>query len=365
MTARSSTAAPATCHSGRDINGATLDAYLGGVYSAQNVVGLPFSGTASIVGNAGNIQITGLPAYRPAVVPYAASGSNWLWNGTTCAATGKYITISGSTNYNGTYAITGCANGTANVAKAYVGDELAVSWAVFAAGTKNNHDIQSAARVYGGEAHVGYEYAGQSYAGLPDHNGDKASCMNCHSPILSRHTMEVEKTYDVGGCGGNGCHDSALHGGLAAAAPAVPYSTFQSPSRNLTTGLGYDNNAGTQTLGDELGSFADNLGVAAAKYFMAKGIKQAAKDPCWNLTTNVLRQANAGNVTAICDGTESTNWATTNAMDPKLIRAWYNMSFYTGDPGAWAHNFDYIAELMYDSARDLGGDAAVATLIRP
>ena len=30
-----------------------------------------------------------------------------------------------------------------------------------------------------------------------------------------------------------------------------------------------------------------------------------------------------------------------------------------------AHNFDYLAQLLYDSSFDLGGAAAVAGLIRP
>ena len=33
------------------------------------------------------------------------------------------------------------------------------------------------------------------------------------------------------------------------------------------------------------------------------------------------------------------------------------------EPGAWAHNFDYMAQLLYDSAADLGGD--VSRLRRP
>ena len=33
------------------------------------------------------------------------------------------------------------------------------------------------------------------------------------------------------------------------------------------------------------------------------------------------------------------------------------------EPGAWAHNFEYMAELLIDSTADLGGD--VTALTRP
>ena len=33
------------------------------------------------------------------------------------------------------------------------------------------------------------------------------------------------------------------------------------------------------------------------------------------------------------------------------------------EPGAWAHNFDYTAQLLHDSAADLGAD--VSKLRRP
>ena len=189
--------------------------------------------------------------------------------------------------------------------------------------------------------------------------------MDCHAPIKSKHTMEVEHTYVNGGCSGNGCHDNAANGGVADDLLVVPYIGFQAPARNLTTGDGYDGDPATMTLADELAAFVDNLGRTGAAYFMAHGIKQGGKDPCWNATTNAMRQANLGNATTICDGTEATSFATTGFMDPALVRAWYNLAFSTGDPGAWAHNFDYLAQLLYDSAWELGGDAAVATLTRP
>ena len=48
---------------------------------------------------------------------------------------------------------------------------------------------------------------------------------------------------------------------------------------------------------------------------------------------------------------------------PALSKAALNFQLSQNDPGSWAHNFDYTAELLYDSTQDLGGD--VSKLRRP
>ena len=42
------------------------------------------------------------------------------------------------------------------------------------------------------------------------------------------------------------------------------------------------------------------------------------------------------------------------AWTPALVKAAFNYQLSRNDPGAWAHNFDYMAELLYDSAADWG-----------
>jgi hypothetical protein len=48
---------------------------------------------------------------------------------------------------------------------------------------------------------------------------------------------------------------------------------------------------------------------------------------------------------------------------PRLLRAAYNLSYSSHDPGAFAHNSDYILQVLYDSIEDIGGD--VSKLQRP
>jgi hypothetical protein len=48
---------------------------------------------------------------------------------------------------------------------------------------------------------------------------------------------------------------------------------------------------------------------------------------------------------------------------PALLRAAYNYQYASKDPGAFAHNADYILQILYDSLRDMGGD--VGGMTRP
>ena len=52
-----------------------------------------------------------------------------------------------------------------------------------------------------------------------------------------------------------------------------------------------------------------------------------------------------------------------NAWTPALMKAAHNFQIVNKDPGAYAHNFDYSAQLLIDSIADLGAD--VSALVRP
>ncbi len=46
-----------------------------------------------------------------------------------------------------------------------------------------------------------------------------------------------------------------------------------------------------------------------------------------------------------------------------MLKAGYNYSLIMNDPGAWAHNFDYSAQVLIDSIEDLGG--VISGYVRP
>ncbi len=64
-----------------------------------------------------------------------------------------------------------------------------------------------------------------------------------------------------------------------------------------------------------------------------------------------------------CSATEAVASNAFKAWTPALTKAALNFQLSQNDPGSWAHNFDYTAELLYDSTQDLGGD--VSKLKRP
>jgi hypothetical protein len=41
-----------------------------------------------------------------------------------------------------------------------------------------------------------------------------------------------------------------------------------------------------------------------------------------------------------------------------LLRAAYNYQYVAKDPGAFAHNAEYILQILYDSIKDVGGDTS-------
>ena len=45
------------------------------------------------------------------------------------------------------------------------------------------------------------------------------------------------------------------------------------------------------------------------------------------------------------------------------MKAARNYQISKKEPGAWAHNFDYVVQLLIDSIEDLGGD--VSGYVRP
>jgi hypothetical protein len=78
-----------------------------------------------------------------------------------------------------------------------------------------------------------------------------------------------------------------------------------------------------------------------------------ASHPYWFIDAN-------GNGVADPEDTERyVNWT------PRLLRAAYNYQYAAKDPGVFAHNAKYIAEVLYDSLEDVGGAEAVAAFTRP
>jgi hypothetical protein len=64
-----------------------------------------------------------------------------------------------------------------------------------------------------------------------------------------------------------------------------------------------------------------------------------------------------------CSASETVSTNGFSAFTPALMKASFNYQLSRKEPGAWAHNFDYMVQLLYDSIVDQGG--SVTGLNRP
>ena len=49
------------------------------------------------------------------------------------------------------------------------------------------------------------------------------------------------------------------------------------------------------------------------------------------------------------------------AWTPRLLKAAYNYQYSLKDPGAYAHNGQYMIQVLYDALNDIGADTAGMT----
>jgi predicted CXXCH cytochrome family protein len=199
----------------------------------------------------------------------------------------------------------------------------------------NVHYAPAAGVKLGTATKVGYEYSGKTYAGPLTHMGG-VQCTSCHDPIASQHSFLIEDAFQER-C--RTCHADAL--GNAQNIRMVHLADYDG-----------DNNT-TEALKAELDGLADRL-LAAMKATANPKICYAGSNPYFFIDTN-------GNGT--CDGNEATSANSYKPFTPALLKAAFNYQLEHVEEGAWAHNFKYMGQLLYDSIADLGGN--VEQLTRP
>ncbi|MCA9706046.1 MAG: Ig-like domain-containing protein [Myxococcales bacterium] len=197
---------------------------------------------------------------------------------------------------------------------------------------RNVHYLPAAGVRNGNESGVGYEYAGAQYAGFLEHDS-RTQCTGCHDPVISNHTFRIADVWD------SVCD--------------VCHSDQSGPEEIRLVHLDdYDGDGNTgETLRGELQGLANRLLlqiVASAPSPICYGDNY----PYW---LGAMGDA-SGHCPPDAQGSYS-NWT------PGLVRATYNFQLHHVEPGAYAHNFEYMAQLLHDSIEDLGGD--VSGLVRP
>jgi hypothetical protein len=203
----------------------------------------------------------------------------------------------------------------------------------------NVHYLPAGAVKLGRQARVGYEYDGKTYAGPLAHEGG-AQCTSCHDAVATRHTFRIEDAWRQ--------HCQRCH----ADANGRPEAIRQTHKAD------YDGDGNTaEPLRDELGGLAARL--LAAMRAVAPGLCYApgAYPYFFKNDERTGRE--------LCAAGEAVAASQFRAFTPALMKAAHNYQIFRVEPGAWAHNFDYMAQLLVDSIEALRGAAGVAGLVRP
>jgi len=187
----------------------------------------------------------------------------------------------------------------------------------------NVHYFAAGASLFGSEVGGAYEYAGNDYLGRNEHVGAFDVCVECHDT----HALEV-KYEDCGNC----------HEGVES----------EDDLRNIrVSDVDFDGDGDvTEGIAGEVETMSEALLAAMAAY----------------------AEANEGVDAIVYDG-GSYPYFFNDAGDryatwtPSLLRAAYNYQYAQKDPGVFAHNGQYILQVLYDSIAAAGGD--VSGMTRP
>lgn len=202
----------------------------------------------------------------------------------------------------------------------------------------NVHYAVAAGTQMGADAGIAYQYPGRTYVGRYDHFAGLETCIQCHDP----HSTRVAPAT----C--SPCHLSVVS---------------QDDLRGIRVGTADLDGDGDMAEGvaGELTTLQERLYAAIQAYAREQGVPivyAPGRYPYFLNDTNGNGQADADEISG---GNAYASWT------PRLLRAAYNYHYTQEDAGAFAHNADYVAQVMIDSITDLAVAAPIDTsgLIRP
>ncbi len=204
----------------------------------------------------------------------------------------------------------------------------------------NVHYKPAYATRVGGDGKLGVEYAGQTYAGVFNHSSVAPGneCAYCHQPQGNNHSFHVS---DIAMASCNGCHPGS----------GADITVIKAARRN---GVDYDGDQTVESLPDELAGMAATMFAA----LQASASASASGPICYADRFPYFFQDTNDNGT--CEDDETSRYSD---FTPEVLRGSFNYQLSQVEGGAWAHNFDYIGQLLYDSTVDLAGDGQ--GMVRP
>jgi hypothetical protein len=189
-------------------------------------------------------------------------------------------------------------------------------------GFVNVHYFAAGATLFGAQAQGAYEYTGKAYNGRFEHQAPFTACVDCHNT----HALEVEAE----ACGV--CHEG-VESQEDLATIRISESDFDGDG-DAAEGIAGEVETLHEALYDALQAYASDVVGTGIVY-------NAGRYPYWFTETEE----------------RYSTWT------PRLLRAAYNYQYVAKDPGAFAHNGQYILQILYDSLEDLGAD--VSGFVRP
>ncbi|MCI0710158.1 MAG: hypothetical protein L0154_08345 [Chloroflexi bacterium] len=207
---------------------------------------------------------------------------------------------------------------------------------------RNPHYFAAGATLFGTEAQGGYQYEGKVYNGYFEHERRVNECNECHN----EHSLTIRSNV----C--QECHEKV-------SSPADVELIRLEPED--VEPIDYDGDGDdSEPIKGEIETIHEALFAGIQNYAATVVGTAIAYDehayPYWYIDTN-------GN--GVVDPEEANGENAFNQWTPNLLTAIYNYLWVAKDPGSFAHNSNYIMQLMYDSLEAIGGEEAVATFTRP
>jgi hypothetical protein len=187
---------------------------------------------------------------------------------------------------------------------------------------QNIHYFAAGATLFGTEVQGAYEFAGNEYRGQNEHVGAFDDCTECHDT----HALVVE----VAECAD--CHENV---------------ETAADLRLIREGeVDYDGDGDVaEGIAGEIDTMAELLYTAMTDYAVSVGADPIVYDS--HSYPYFFNDAGEGYST----------WT------PTMLRAAYNYQYVQKDPGAFAHNGQYIIQVLYDTLAALNAD--VSGMTRP
>ena len=196
----------------------------------------------------------------------------------------------------------------------------------------NSHSI-SGATPFGAVVQGAYEYTGKTYRGLFNRGDDFFACTECHD----QHSLALKIET---------CSECHTINGEYAKDIRVDTTDFDGDG-DVQEGISYEIDSFLILLLDAIQVYAaDEIGAPIAyslEYY-----------PYFFIDSNVNGEVDED------EAVYSNRYIT---WTPRLLKAAYNYNYVLHDPGAFAHNSDYVIQVLYDSLEDIGTN--ISGLSRP